>query len=415
MQENIVHLAQWKQFFSCNQDVQEAVESEDGSLYAEKTRVYYNSFWIAPDAVQKYVNNVCVTHARRDVSMTTVVAPNDLLSVKERLRARKRVLTVRSTVYALGGCGPFPRTILPKNEHVETLIVFFPTIDWDLKGLEAESFFILNKGHERMKKIRDKGMLLSLGQGCYFDENAYACCVAEDVLLLLMAAEEEQLRQKRSKKLWIKLPPLGYGPGVYSWNGLHIGPLLVRSFFWGVLCALNSYDWTRIGVLEIVDITKHFSLTPNWPSVINGVQIVSGRLRDILDFSSSTNTVDGPTSSGPTSSSVPPVTEDPSTTNQEPSLAEYDASVVCPGDAFAWPGNELHDSCLNSMIGNNTSLRRMGSPLYNSALQCANTFVPVRVPIKLQYFWWPPREFSALPLLQVQQQQQQQQQSIITQ
>jgi hypothetical protein len=218
-------------------------------------------------------------------------------------------------------------------------------------------------------------MLLSLGQGYYFDENAYVSCVAEDVLLLLMSAEEEQLRQNRAEKVWIKLPPLGFGPGVFSWNGIHIGPLLVRSFFWGVLCALNAFEWSRIGVLEIVDISKQFSLTPNWPSVINGVQIVSGRRRDILDFS-------------------PSPSPSPEHIETLPDISLFDAAVVCPGDVFAWPGNELHDSCLNSMIGNNTSMRRMGSPSYNSSLQCDEVYVPVRVPLKLAPYncWWPPRE-----------------------
>lgn len=378
MQENIIHLSQWKQIFSCNWDVQAAVESENEELYLNNTRVYYNSYWISKDHVKRYLNNVCVTHARRDAHMTSLHSVEQLLSKKERLRARKHIVAMRATMYAQGGCGPFPRILNGPEDRKEALILFFPTIDWDLKELEAENFFILHNSHERLKRIRDKSMLLSLGQGYYFDENAYVSCVAEDILLLLMSAEEEQLRQNRAEKVWIKLPPLGFGPGVFSWNGIHIGPLLVRSFFWGVLCALNSFEWSRIGVLEIVDISKQFSLTPNWPSMINGVQIVSGRRRDILDFSPSPS----------------PPSPSPEHIETLPDISLFDAAVVCPGDVFAWPGNELHDSCLNSMIGNNTSMRRMGSPSYNSSLQCDEVYVPVRVPLKLAPYncWWPPRE-----------------------
>jgi len=368
MQENVVHLKKWNPIFSCSSEVHEAVESENSNHFYERTRVYYNSFWISKDDIKRYVNNVCITHQRRDAHMTTFKDPAELLSKKEREKARKRVLAMRSTIYALGGCGPFPRTILAPKDRKEALILFSPTIDWDLQGLDAEQYFILQQSHERIKRIRDKNMLLPLGFGYFFDENAYCCCVAEDVLLFLMAAEEEQLRQGRTEKLWIKLPPLGFGQGVYLWNGIHIGPLLIRSFFWGVLCALNSIEWSRIGVLEIVDVSKNFSLTPNWPLIVNGVQIVSGRRRDILDFSPDLIL---------------------STT---PDINLHDACIVCPGDAFAWPGNEFHDSCLNSMIGNNTSMRRLGSPLYNIALNEDETYVPVRVPCKLAGIncWWPP-------------------------
>ena len=373
MQENVVHLKKWNPIFSCSTEVHNAVESENSDFFGDRTRVYFNSLWISKDEIKRFVNNVCVTHQRRDAHMTSLTEPAELLSTKERARARKRVLAIRSIIYALGGCGPFPRTLLAPEDRKEALILFSPTIDWDLQGLDAEQYFILQHSHERMKKFRDKNMLLPLGFGYFFDENSYSCCVAEDVLLLLMAAEEEQLRQKRTEKLWIKLPPLGFGPGVYSWNGLHIGPVLVRSFFWGVLCALNSIEWSRIGVLEIVDISKNFSLTPNWPLLVNGVNIVSGRRRDILDFS-------------------------PDLIPGTPDVNLHDACIVCPGDVFAWPGNEFHDSCLNSMIGNNTSMRRLGSPLYNAALNEEDTFVPVRVPWKTTSVnsLWPPN-FKTLP------------------
>jgi hypothetical protein len=368
--ENIVHVPEWSALFSCSAEVQKLVEQDNLDTYFENTRVYYNSFWISKEHVLRYINNVCVTHARRDVHMITKLDSSKLLNQKERVRARKHIVAMRSQIYAFGGCGPFPRTLLPENLRKKVLLLFSPTIDWDLPSLDAESFFILHHTNERIKRIRDKSVLLPLGQGYFFDENAYTCCIAEDILLLLMSAEEEQLRQKRQKKLWIKLPPLGFGPGVFSWNGIHIGPLLVRSFFWGVLLALKTYDWSRIGVLEIVDITRNFSLTPNWPNEINGVKIVCGRRQDILDFSLSQHQQD-----------------------QEKD-EQYDASVVCPGDVFAWPGNELHDSCLNSMIGNNTSMRRMGSPESNPNLQDEDIYVPIRVPSRqISFGSWPPRDY----------------------
>jgi hypothetical protein len=361
--ENIVHVPEWNSLFSCSVEVQKLVEEDNLELYFENTRVYYNSFWIGKDHVLRYINNVCVTHARRDVHMISKIDPAELLTTTERLRARKHIVAMRSMIYAFGGCGPFPRTLLAEDQRREALILFAPTIDWDLPSLDAESFFILHHSNERVKRIRDKSVLLPIGQGFYFDENAYTCCIAEDILLMFMTAEEEQLRQKRDKKLWIKLPPLGFGPGVFTWNGIHIGPLLVRSFFWGVLLALKTYEWSRIGVLEIVDITRNFSLTPNWPAEINGVRIVCGRRRDILDFTSSSG-------------------------DEE---IEYDSAVVCPGDVFAWPGNELHDSCLNSMIGNNTSMRRMGSPENNPTLRNEDIYVPIRVPSKqISMGSWPP-------------------------
>jgi hypothetical protein len=388
--QNIIHLSNWFPFFSCNKEIQNQIQNEDVNEYEEKTRVYYNLFWIAKDQVQRYIQNVCVTHSRRDFHMTTLVHPDTLLNKKERLRARKHILACTSKIYAIGGCGPFFRRLLTQEHQKSALILFFPVIDWDLPNLDAETFFILHEKHERYKRIRDKSMLIRLPGGFFFDENAYIYNTVEDIMLLLMSAEEEQLRQKKSKKLWIKLPPLGLGAGVYTWNGIHIGTYLIQPFFWALLIALNAFQWTQIGVLEIVDITKQFAITPTWPEKVNNIQIVVKQERDILDFS-------------PLSSSIS-VNND---TNKEvkdlyvqsamPNIEEYDPCIVCPGDVFSWPGNDFYDTCLNSMIGNNTSLRRIGSPFSNPSLQNSNVYVPVRVPMKQIFntqLWWPPREFS---------------------
>jgi hypothetical protein len=378
--QNIIHLSNWFQFFSCNTEIQNQIQNEDMNEFEEKTRVYYNSFWISNDQVQRYIQNVCVTHSRKDFHMTTLVHPDTLLNKKERLRARKHILACNSQIYAIGGCGPFFRTLLTPETQKRALILFFPVIDWDLQGLDAETFFILHEKHERYKRIRDKSMLIRLPGGFFFDENAYIYSTVEDIMLLLMSAEEEQLRQKKSKKLWIKLPPLGLGPGVYTWNGIHIGTYLMQPFFWAVLIALNAFQWTQIGVLEIVDITKQFAITPTWPEKVNNIQIVVKQQRDILDFS-------------PVSPNFNNIFS-----NNNVNIEDYDPCIVCPGDVFAWPGNDFYDTCLNSMIGNNTSLRRMGSPFSNLSLQNSNVYVPVRVPIKQIFntqLWWPPREFSA--------------------
>lgn len=368
--QNIIHLKEWFQIFSFNEYIHSQIENENSSLFEENTRVYYNSFWINKDQIYRFINNVCTTHSRKDFHMTSIIDPELLLNKKERLRARKHILALRCQIYALGGCGPFKRTLLLKEQQKEALILFFPVVDWDLNGLDAETFFILHENHERLKRIRDKNMLKKLPGGYLFDENAYIYSVIEDIMLLLMSAEEEQLRQKRDKKLWIKLPPLGLGPGVYTWNGIHIGIDLIQPFFWGVLIALNAFQWTKIGVLEIADISKNFCITPQWPEKINNIEIVVKQQRDILDFS--------------------PVFNKNET--------DYDPCIICPGDVFAWPGNEFHDTCLNSMIGNNTSMRRMGSPNSNISLQNSNVYVPIRIPMKQIFFnqsWWPPREFSA--------------------
>ena len=398
--QNIIHLSNWFEFFSCNKEIQYQIQNEDVNEYEEKTRVYYNLFWIAKDQVQRYIQNVCVTHSRRDFHMTTLVHPDTLLNKKERLRARKHILACTSKIYAIGGCGPFFRSLLSQDYQKSALILFFPVIDWDLQGLDTETFFILHEKHERYNRIRDKSMLIKLPGGFFFDKNAYIYNTVEDLMLLLMSAEEEQLRQKKSKKLWIKLPPLGLGPGVYTWNGIHIGIYLIEPFFWALLIALNAFQWTQIGVLEIVDITKQFAITPTWPEKVNNIQIVVKQQRDILDFSplttmyNSMNNTMNNLINNDTNKDV----KDSSMQLTGPKIEEYDPCIVCPGDVFAWPGNDFYDTCLNSMIGNNTSLRRMGSPFSNPFLQNSNVYVPVRVPIKQIFgtqLWWPPREFSA--------------------
>ena len=357
---NVVQLLKWDNFYSTDPSVQGLVQNENQENYADKTRVYYNSFWISEQNVQRLVSNVCITHARRDTCMTSIINPEDLLSLEERMQARKKVITMRSTIYAVGGCGPFLRQVLPKHLQTEILILFSPTIDWDLRGLDAETFFII---HNRMPKQR----ILHIGNDLFLDDHAYAACIAEDVTLLLMAAEEEQFRQKRDKKLWIKLTPLGIGHGVYLWNGIHIGPFLIRAFFHGVLSALNALEWKKIGAVEIVDITKQNALTPLWPSKVNNIHIVTKRKRDVLDFRNSSICLE----------------EDDTVLE-----SDFDAALVCPGDVFAYPGNEFYDTCVNSMIGNNTSMRRMGNPLHNTAFSKKDTYVPIRVPASN---WWPAR------------------------
>ena len=346
--------------FSNEDHIHFLIEKEDSSLFAENTRTYYNSHWMNWDEVTRFIENVCTLHGRQDSVMESLCDAKNLLNFDERLRSRKKVLCVRGKVYASGGCGPFKRILLDEKDRREILILFCPTIDWDLSNLDADKYFILHEERDSVKlsKITQKALLYDLGGGFRFDEWSYSCSIAEDFLLYFMAAEEEQIRQGREKKLWIKVPPLGIGNGVYTWNNIHIGPLLIRPFYNGVYRALTTLLWTKIGVIDIVDISRYFSMTPMWPSSINGVRIEMRSGQDILDFSNCSDS--------------------------------FDACVICPGDAFAWPGNEFKDSCLNSMIGNNTSLRRMGSPLHNPYVLDKNTIVPVKIPHKFAV-WWPPR------------------------
>lgn len=163
-----------------------------------------------------------------------------------------------------------------------------------------------------------------------------------------------QVQRPRAQKGWLQLPMIGMGFFAqymceFSCTSV-ILPLFVQALDQYLHKRLNieGKQFRRLRVLEMCDFSRDFSFRlPQ--STYGDLRIVHSPRRSLLEFS-------------------------------EEADAGYLCGVVNAGDVFALPGNERSYGSVESMLGENTSMRRTQVYCNNSHLMRPSKYIPVKSP-----------------------------------
>jgi len=290
-----------------------------------------------------------------------------LMSRLERMACKGRVIAVWGHLFAHGGFPHDSRN--PFVMHKSPSVVLFlhavqPNLEHPLlEGGTMTVFAPCTLSEADVRAVaKCDAIPLNPHRTAWFLSGRYKSTMARTVGLVLEAAKAEAKRL--DTRFWLKLPPLGAS----VWTYLPFGSVIphgtcVNLFREAVEQALLSVDSKGAPVsmflvaVELPDFTSTEAYTPSLEFQAKlSVPVVAGRCRarDLLKIAPK---------------------EDAKEIGSKTDAFDY--CVVVSGNGVAVPGNGRHYFSLDSMVGNNTSLRRDGCWIYNKQLVNVANYVPI--------------------------------------
>lgn len=248
------------------------------------------------------------------------------------------------------GRNPFRRYPDGKPRPILLLHQALPSLDHPL--MEGGSLIALSPDNPSP----EHAVLIDSEKGVWFFPESYKSMLGRDLEALLIAARSEAERSKT--KLWLKIPPLAAMVWTYLPFGTSIGDSKCVEYFSealsGAVLALEGAE-TWLGGLELPDFTPEgsYRLSDEAVKHLEGMKISvrqgKDKSRDLLAF--------------------------------DADETEFRNAVAIGGSCFAMPGNQRDYSTLESMVANNTTMRRDGSWVFNPFLLDPRNYIPIVRPV----------------------------------
>ena len=350
-------------------------ESEEAARELKNTvRLYYSSKYIKPSELPNLIVRVpfvCIAGDSHIVTQDQVQRAFDdakaafrLISNEERRLSRNKCTASVAKVYATGG---YKTTLkpLPKDDSFECIVISGAGPQFEAVYLDYADFIITPEGSKRLSQyahlgeIPDKwqevleackdgsGRFSELdGYDVVFHRAGYLASMTECMHLWLTAFNDMVTRTGNGRTGYMKISAIGAGFfSDVADIGINIAYLVMPLLQEAVEAAIMNHTYSHIAALEFPDFSGKDLFRPRRPEV-KGIKLIHAPRQDVMEFS-------------------------------EDVRKQYVLGILNPGDCFACVGNELGYSSVESMIGNNSTIRTTQCYIWNECILDERNYISV--------------------------------------
>ena len=352
--------------------ITESESIEHAKSFNSSFRVYYLPRYIAKSEIRRLITQVpyiCTAgdsyiqtqdlEVQESLSAARENFPG-LINNQERRLSRCKCIASIAKCYAVGGFKSKVKP-LPKSEIFDCIVVSGAGPQFEATYLDFADFILTEESHRNrlsryshfghiseswtdiVKAAEKKEDFTPIGSGgsieFVFHKGGYLVSMAECMHLWLTAFNDMVPMVSKRKSGYLKISAIGCGffSDVARAN-TNIGTILMPILVKATETALKQHQYQSIAVIEFCDFSKTGAFAPTQKE-ISSVELIHGPRADILDFSSEVK-------------------------------EEMVMGLLNPSDCFACIGNETQYLSVESMIGDNTTIRSTQCYIWNE--QCLN-------------------------------------------
>ncbi|KAI4156309.1 MAG: hypothetical protein LQ340_000364 [Diploschistes diacapsis] len=289
----------------------------------------------------------------------------DLISNEERRLSRAKCIASVAKCYAIGG---YKNRLKPlkKSEIFDCVVISGAGPQFEASYLDfADFIFTKHSTGTRLKQYSSFGDIpdtwnnlveaaahgehfLKIGSGSHiFHKTGYLVSMTECMHLWLTAFDRMVQEHFQGRSGYFKISAIGCGFfSDVAGAGINIGTTLMPVLVKAIETACGNHSYPNIACLEFCDFSKDGSFAPTCSS-INGIKTVHGPRSDILDFFPAAK-------------------------------KKFVVGCLNPSDCFACVGNETHYQSVESMIGDNTTIRLTQCYLWNRQVLDTFKYIEIR-------------------------------------
>ena len=348
----------------------------DAKKLADTVRVFYLPDYVGGSEILKTITHVpyiCTSGDSYIQTQDQKIQPSleaarksypDLISNNERRVSRGKCIASVARCYAIGGYKTQVQP-LPRSDLFDCIVVSGAGPQFEAPYLDYADFILTEKSHgSRLKrygrfgKIPDKWKdIVEASKSCedfvrigsgerVFHKAGYLVSMTECMHLWLTAFDQMIPLVSKELRGFFKISAIGCGffsdvAGASTNIGTMLMPILVQA----TEAALEAHSYPNLARIEFCDFSKDGSFAPSGRSV-NGVDTTHGPRSDVLDFS-------------------------------RDAKESYVVGLLNPSDCFACVGNETRYLSVESMIGDNTTIRHTQCYIWNSEVLEERNYIEV--------------------------------------
>ena len=291
-----------------------------------------------------------------------------LIENQERRLSRSKCIVSVAKCYAIGGYKSQLKP-LEKSHIFECVVVSGAGPQFEAPYLDYADFIFTKQSHtsrlsryahfgdvpekwEDIVKAAEKGLdFIKIGSGAYIFHKAGYLTSMTECMHLWLCAFDQMVRQFRNTRLgYFKISAIGCGFfSNVAEAGINIGTTLMPILVKATEAALGSNVYPSIGCVEFCDFSGDRSFAPSTELIKNGnrdIHLIHGPRSDVLDFSKEV-------------------------------MKDYVLGLLNPSDCFACVGNETRYLSVESMIGDNTTIRSTQCYIWNEQALDEDKYIPV--------------------------------------
>ncbi|MCJ1326756.1 hypothetical protein MMC10_003421 [Thelotrema lepadinum] len=356
---------------------QESVE--DAKRLNQTFRVFYLQRYIERSEIRKLVTHVPYICTAGDsfiqtqdlkIQSSLEAARKSfpgLIDSEERRLSRSKCIASGAKCYAIGG---YKSKVKPlgKTDIFDCIVISGAGPQFEAPYLDYADFIFTKRSHtsrlpkyahfgdvpekwEDIVKAAEEGSnFIKTGSGKHmFHKTGYLTSMTE-CMHLWLSAFNQTIRQFGMRKGYFKISAIGCGFfSDVAGAGVNIGTTLMPILVKATEAALRANSYPAIGCVEFCDFSGDGSFAPTTGCIKNGeqeIRLIHGPRSDVLDFPKEV-------------------------------VKDYVLGLLDPSDCFACVGNETRYLSVESMIGDNTTIRSTQCYIWNEQALDEDKYIPV--------------------------------------
>ena len=360
------------------------VSSEESTEHAKNLngtfRVFYLEIYIKKAEIRRLITHVpyiCTAGDSHIQTQDLKIQPSleetrkrfpDLIRNEERRLSRSKCIASVAKCYATGGYKSQVKP-LEKSKIFNCIVISGAGPQFEASYLDYADFIFTKDSHSSrlaryahfgdvpskwediVKAAQEQEGFIKIGPGDYiFHMSGYLTSMTECMHLWLSAFDQMVNQLSTTQLGYFKISAIGCGFfSDVAGAGTNIGTTLMPTLVKATETALKANSYPSIASVEFCDFSRDGAFAPTTRYIENDgreIKLIHGPRSDVLDFSEKTKN-------------------------------DFVVGLLNPSDCFACVGNETRYLSVESMIGDNTTIRSTQCYIWNEQALDEEKYVPI--------------------------------------